>query len=301
METARPDLRPLGVGEMVDGAIRLYRNHFLTLIKISASVLGPIGLIELLAVATVGPVDMTSMLVVDPEATPTEVLEPLIPMYTVLGVTAILSFLGSVLVQAASLTALAQSYQGAEPEWRTSLASGARRFLALMVATIILSLASGVGLLFCLIPGIFLFTMWTVTPAALVTEQLGPISALGRSFRLVRGRFWPVLGAVVLAYLLYVVVSQIIGTITGVVTVFGVANSDQFSFLPAVLGNVLVSIVSAPFLAAMVTIIYFDLRVRKEGYDLELMARDLERLEGSRPPARPEDTDPFGLGSPGDR
>jgi hypothetical protein len=301
MESARPDLRPLGVGEMVDGAIRLYRTHFLTLIKISALVLGPIGLIELLAVATVGPVDMTSMLVVDPEATPVEVLEPLIPMYAVLGVTAILSFLGSVLVQAASITALAQSYQGTEPDWKTSLRSGARRFVPLMVATILLSLGSGIGLLFCLIPGVFLFTMWTVTPPALVTEQLGPLSALGRSFRLVKGRFWAVLGAVVLAYLLYVVVSQIIGTVTGVVTIFGAANTDQFSFLPAVLGNVLVSIVSAPFLAAMVTIIYFDLRVRKEGYDLELMARDLERMEGSRPPAPPDDQDPFGLGSPRDR
>lgn len=301
MESARPELRPLGVGEMVDGAIRLYRSHFLTLIKISALVLGPIGVIELIAVTVVGPVDMTSMLVVDPEATPMEVLEPLIPIYAVLGVTGVLSFLGSVLVQAASITALAQSYQGQTPDWRTSLRSGSRRFLPLIAATILLSLGSGIGLIFCLIPGVFLFTMWTVTPAALVTEQRGPFSSLGRSFRLVRGRFWPVLGAVVLAYLLYVVVSQIIGTVTGAVTFFGAANSDQFSFLPAVIGNVLVSIVSAPFLAAMVTIIYFDLRVRKEGYDLELMARDLERMEGTRPAAPPEDHDPFGLGSPGDR
>lgn len=286
---------------MVDGAIRLYRTHFLTLIKISALVLGPIGIIELIAVTVVGPVDMTSMLVVDPETTPIEVLEPLIPIYTVLGLTGILSFLGSVLVQAASITALAQSYQGQAPDWRTSLRSGSRRFLPLIAATILLSLGSGIGLIFCLIPGIFLFTMWTVTPAALVTEQRGPLSSLGRSWRLVRGRFWPVLGAVVLAYLLYVVVSQIIGTVTGAITIFGAANSEQFSFLPAVIGNVLVSILAAPFLAAMVTIIYFDLRVRKEGYDLELMAQDLERMEGSRPPAAPDDRDPFGLGDPGDR
>lgn len=286
---------------MVDGAIRLYRTHFLTLIKISALVLGPIGIIELIAVTVVGPVDMTSMLVVDPEVTPMEVLEPLIPIYAVLGLTGTLSFLGSILVQAASITALAQTYQGQTPDWRTSLRSGSRRFLPLIAATILLSLGSGIGLIFCLLPGVFLFTMWTVTPAALVTEQRGPLSSLGRSFRLVRGRFWPVLGAVVLAYLLYVVVSQIIGAVTGAITFFGATNTDQFSFLPAVIGNVLVSILSAPFLAAMVTIIYFDLRVRKEGYDLEVMAQDLERMEGSRPPAAPDDRDPFGLGSPGDR
>ncbi|MFP3914580.1 MAG: hypothetical protein ACLFWM_06870 [Actinomycetota bacterium] len=302
MQSPLPDLRPLGVGEMVDGAIRLYRTHFLTLIKISAAVLGPIGLLELIAVVAVGPVDFASMLVVDPEATPVEVFEPLIPIYLVLGLTGVLSFLGSVLVQGASITALAQSYQGQEPVWTSSLRNGARRFLPLVVATFLLSVSSGIGLIFCLIPGIFLFTMWTVTPAALVTERLGPLAALRRSWQLVRGRFWPVLGAVVLAYLLYIVVSQIIGTVTGAVTIFGAMNGDQFSFLPSVLGSALVSIVSAPFLAAMVTIIYFDLRVRKEGYDLELMARDLEALEGeaAAPPPPGPGQDPFGLGSPGD-
>lgn len=300
MESARPDLRPLGVGEMVDGAIRLFRTNFLTLIKISGVVLGPIAVIQLVATVAVGPVDMMSMMVVDPEATPAEVFGPLIPIYSVLAVTGILSFLGSVLVQGASITALAQVYQGIEPDWRASLQAGLRRFVPLTVSTILLSLGSAFGLIFCLVPGVFLFAMWSVSPAALVTEQLGPVAALRRSFRLVKGRFWPVLGAIVLGYLLYIVVSQIVGAITSVFTFMGAMNEAQFSFLPTVVGSALVSVVSAPFLAAMVTIIYFDLRVRKEGYDLELMASDLERMEGRHTTAPPPSSDdPFGLGSPG--
>ncbi|HEX2155132.1 MAG TPA: hypothetical protein VHL52_14295 [Acidimicrobiia bacterium] len=301
MESARPDLRPLGVGEMVDGAIRLYRNNFLTLIKISAMVLGPIAVVELIATAAVGPLDLATMLVVDPDATAMEVFEPLIPIYSVLALTGILSFLGSVLVQGASITALAQAMQGEEPDWRVSLRAGARRFFPLMLSTILLSLGSGIGLIFCLVPGIFLFTMWTVSPAALVTERLGPVAALGRSYRLVKGRFWPVLGAVVLAYLLYVVVSQIVGAVTSVLTIVGAVNGEQISFLPAIVGSSIVSVISAPFLAAMVTIIYFDLRVRKEGYDLELMARDLERMESASPTHTTSDDDPFGLGAPDGR
>jgi hypothetical protein len=81
-------------------------------------------------------------------------------------------------------------------------------------------------------------------------------------------------------------------------------SSESFSFVPTVLGTIIVSILSAPFLAAMVTIIYFDLRVRKEGYDLELMAGDLSRMEsnphlGAPPPA--SDDNPFGLDNPGSR
>lgn len=328
METARPDLRPLGVGEMVDAAIRLFRTNFLTLIKISSVVLVPIAVIQLIGTVMVGPLDMASLVVVDPDMTPAEALEPLIPLYAVLGVTGLLSFLGSILVQGASITALAQVYQGEEPDWRSSLRVGGRRFLPLTISTILFSLGTAMPLLIAgalivllviaigpvgLLPGfavgvgglvatVILFTRWTVSPAALVTEQLGPVAALGRSFQLVRGRFWPVLGAIVLAYILYFVVNQIISVVTTVVTLAGAMGSEQVSFIPSVVGSALVSIIATPFLAAMVTIIYFDLRVRKEGYDLELMAADLERMGGhdaSPPPAAGDD--PFGLGSPGDR
>ncbi len=313
---------------MVDGAIRLFRTNFVTLIKISAVVLVPIGVIQLVGTVAVGPVDMFTLIVEDPEATPGEVIGPLIPLYTVFGITGLLSFLGSILVQGSSITALARVYQGEQPDWISSLKAGARRFLPLTISTILVSVGSAlppiaaavvmvllvieigpVGILGGLVAiaggvaaAVFLFTRWTVSPAALVAEQLGPVSALGRSFGLVRGRFWPVLGAVLLAYLLYFVVSQIVSVLTTVLTVAGALGSEQISFIPTVIGTVFVSVIATPFLAAMVTIIYFDLRVRTEGYDLELMAADLERIEGQgAAPASPPPDDPFGLGSPGDR
>lgn len=304
MDRARPDLRPLGIGEMVDAAIRLFRTHFRTLIKISAAVLVPLGLVQLIATIIVGPADLTSFISVDVNATPEEVLGPLVPAYVVLGVTSILTSLGSVLVEGASITALAQVYQGQEPDWRSSLRAGLRRFIPLTLSTILMYLVAGIGLIFCLAPGIFLWTMWSVSAAALVTEQKGPVAALRRSWQLVKGRFWPVLGAMALGYLLYYVISQIISVVTGVITVIGTLNSDSFSFVPTVIGTIIVSVLAAPFLAAMVTIVYFDLRVRKEGYDLELMAADLSRMEGdthlgSPPPT--SDDNPFGLDTPGSR
>src|SRR5690606_2650710 len=163
-------------------------------------------------------------------------------------------------------------------------------------------LVPGLGWVCGFVHGIYLFTTWSVPPAALVTEWLCAFRAMGRSFDRVRGRFWPVLGALVLSYLLYIVVSQIIGGVASAITVVSALASDQFSFLPSVIGSAIVQVVAAPFVASMVTIIYFDLRVRKEGYDLELMARDLERMEGNdRRDLPPAGDDPFGLGSPGSR
>lgn len=299
MEPARPDLRPLGIGEMVDGALRLYRTNFLTLIKISAVVLGPLGVLQLIATIMAGPIDIESFLVVDPNATPAEALAPLVPIYTTAAIISVFAFIGSVLVQAASITAFAQVYQGIEPDWRASLRAGGSRFLALAASTILLGLGSTLGLLFCIIPGVFFFISWSVSPAALMTERLGPVAALSRSRQLVRGRFWPVFGAIILSYLLYSVASQIVSTVASVVTVFGTLNSGAFSLIPSVLASVLVSILATPFLAAMVTIIYFDLRVRHEGYDLELMAADLHRMEPSaESPTSPGDDHPFGLDAP---
>lgn len=285
---------------MVDAAITLFRTNFVTLIKISAAVFVPLGVVQLVATIAVGPIDLASLIVVDPDATFEDVFAPLVPFYAMLAVTGVLGFIGSALVQGASITALAQVYQGRQPEWAESLKAGLRRWIALVAATILLTIGSTFGLLFCIVPGVFLFTMWAVTPAALIAEGLGPFAALRRSFRLVRGRFWPVLGAIVLAYLLYFVGEQIISGATVAITFFGTSGTGFVSFIPTVLGSVLVSVIATPFLAAMVTIIYFDLRVRKEGYDLELMAADLVP-EAAASPAPPPDEDPFGLGRPGDR
>lgn len=294
MTNDRPDLRPLGVGEIVDAAIRVYRAHFPVLMRISLVVLGPIALIQIAGAVAMGPLDLMGLATADPDAPLDEVLGPILGAYAVLGIGSILSSLGTVVVQASSIAALAQAYQGESPDWQMSLRAGFRRFLPVLGALVVTWLVAGLGLLLCLIPGVLLYTMWSVAPAVVVAERSGPLTALRRSWNLVRGRLWPVLGAIVLAYILYFVASQIIGLAASTFA-FADAAAGVVSFLPSVIATALVSVLAGPFLAALITIIYFDLRVRKEGYDLELMARDLRRMEDPRHPDTPGD-DPFGLG-----
>jgi hypothetical protein len=57
-----------------------------------------------------------------------------------------------------------------------------------------------------------------------------------------------------------------------------------------------VTAITLPFTAAVVVAIYYDLRVRKEGYDLERLIADLGEAPAGQGPPSADPTDPFGLG-----
>ena len=299
----RPELRPLAVGEIVDAAIKLIRANARVLFTISAIVLIPLGLIQGLVTALGIPDALAtfSTLPVDGSLTDEQLNDLLATLGQLLLLalaTAIITGLGSVLVQGASAKALTDVYQGVDPSWQESLRFGFRRFLPILGATILIGVASVIGLIFCIAPGIWLFTSWSVTVPALVVENKGPVQAMGRSFELVRKRFWPVLGAVALSYLVYFVVSQVIGFITSAATFTGTATPTGGDIWISVIGSTITSVLVLPFMAAVFIVLYFDLRVRAEGYDLQVMASEIHQTQLPQlPPTEPDD--PFGLGSPG--
>ena len=125
---------------------------------------------------------------------------------------------------------------------------------------------------------------------ALLLEGLGPVRALRRSWRLVRYSFWRTLGLVVGSYALNVLLSAIIvapfGLLTTVVQVL-TGNELQNHFW----GNVLDAAISAfgqtaggavlnPWWSAVIALVYIDLRMRREGLDLQLIRTADERIPG---------------------
>ena len=126
-------------------------------------------------------------------------------------------------------------------------------------------------------PSYYLYARWLVAPAALLAEGLGPISSLRRSWQLSRGHIWRMIGYTVLLYLLVRLFNSLpmnlfqmilsvflpdlnLGLQTGVVTA---VQSTLFA-------------VSTPFYIGAVVLLYYDLRIRGESYDLELRVADLE-------------------------
>jgi hypothetical protein len=160
----------------------------------------------------------------------------------------------------------------------------------------------------CLVPGIYLYVAWSVAAPVLLLEDRRGWDALKRSRELVRGRFWPTLAVLVLMTILSGIVQAIfLGVLTGLVSVTG---NEVARALADAVGQTASSALTTPLSAAVLTVLYFDLRVRKEGFDLELLARRLGVEPGTvagadiLPPAPPppvasDDQPPFWPPPPG--
>ena len=132
-------------------------------------------------------------------------------------------------------------------------------------------------------PGVWLTVAWSVSYPALLAEDVRGSKALGRSFGLTKGRWWPTFGALTVTYLIVLVISGILTLLLGS-TLIGSLDDEAVAAVLTTIVNTLSSVITLPLLAAVLTIIYYDLRVRKEGVDLHLLARGV----GGSSPTSPE-------------
>jgi hypothetical protein len=279
-----PQLRPLSIGEMLDAGFKLFRHRFGTLM---VCVLVPVVPLSILSTIIVGSVDDAAFDVNAPASDSSSVdVANLIDN--------LLSGAAAAIAIAACFKVISSAYLGERADAGTSLRYGLSRLLPLVVAYFAMSICVGIGLVLLLVPGIFLAVKWSMTFPAIVAERAGPFAALRRSWELTRGHWWRTFGTLLVVVLISFVLS--IAILVG----FGaaVATSDSISELAfAVLLTAVTIIVLAilyPLTAAVVTVLYYDLRVRNEGFDLQLLARgvgaDAARFESA--PERPGPTTP---------
>ncbi len=137
-----------------------------------------------------------------------------------------------------------------------------------------------------MLPFVYLAGRWIVAPVLIFVERCGPVSALSRSWALTDGSFWRMTGLLLLLVILNTVVLALPISLIQFVTLvlvtpqmFGVVNGLLTGL------NYLVSILWYPFLTWTLVLVYYDLRVRTENYDLTLRVQTLER--SVRPPTLP--------------
>ena len=271
-----PELRALGVGEILDVSIKVYLKHFLTFVKIAAFVVIPVGILNLLVVISTlpeGTIAVDGQLRFPSDAGIGEFLAGSV-------ITAILGAIAGLLATGATFKALAEAYLSHPPSAGESLRYAARRLHSLLWLTILFSLVVAIGTLLLIIPGIYLGVSLAVVIPALMLENLKGGKALRRSYGLVRGRWWPTFGVVILGwFLIPAIVGGIIGFAFQVALVATVDSPTAVVGL-STLGQVLSSVFTTALQAAVIVVLYFDLRVRKEGFDLQLLA---ERIGGQAP------------------
>ncbi len=313
--TDPPELRPLRLGEVIDVAARLTRRDFAALVTILAvlalwvQILSP--LVSFLTADEVVVVDGEPLYLFADEAAENRAV-------LVAGVLALLGALGTFAALAGMLRLVGRRYvTGAPPAWSDAAGYGLRRigsviwigilaglatlvtlfvvgFAAAIVAAVVGTVGVALALLVVVAATAFMYTRLSLAFPALTEEDLRGSAAVRRSWDLVRGRWWPVFGALVLA--LVIVFGVQLGLGVAVVGVLQLDSAPLVIALTTVL-NIVAEVLVIPFLAATLVVLYYDQRVRKEGLDLELQAGTLgepaarwpESPAARRTPAPPPD------------
>jgi hypothetical protein len=155
----------------------------------------------------------------------------------------------------------------------------------------------GIPLVLALIAALaYLFTALAFAPVAIVLERKPVWDSISRSFALVRNHFWRVLGIRLLAGVVATVVAGAVSvpfSIAGQLVMFDADTAGPFILATAItsVGSAIGQIVTAPFTAGVVVLLYTDTRIRAEAFDLVLQT-------GAAGPAAGASTDNLWLTPP---
>jgi len=256
-------LNPRNIGDILGDTFRIYGKNFWKLLAIAAIVLGVLGVIQIIAGPGLLPLIMTGVAI---EALTGWIIAGLI----ILVVAHILGgiLMGGALIHAVSeqylrqTISIGQAYRFAWARLWDMIGAGILAFLAIggiIAVSVFVAIFSWVGWILVVVgscASIYLMIRWIfILPAALL-EGLGPTAALSRSSGLVKKNWWRVLGIMLVVALISGAISAILG------------------MMPMV-GAIIGSILATPIYTIANTLLYYDLRVRKEEYSLEALASEL--------------------------
>lgn len=271
-----PRLHPQGMGELLDVAVRICTRNPGPLVRAVLVVLVPIQVISAVILATT---------VSDPDAlslTATTVGTEDDTAFLVGQIAvAVLSSLAVLLATGASFHAVAQAWLGRTPDWRASVRFALGRAGALLWIALIYAIGVAAGLVLCIAPGIWIAVAWSVAFPVLFLEGVGGPKALGRSYGLVQNRWWPSFGILLVGFLLAGIMGAMFTFVVGLLTL--VDDSLGVVVAASALGSLVASAITTPVQAAIVTVLYFDLRIRKDRLDPAHVAACLEGAEVAEP------------------
>jgi hypothetical protein len=302
-------LRPLGAGEIVDGAITTVRRNPVATLGLAAIVGVATTLVGVAASWAIR--DQQSDLV-DPDASVDEALDAIgavLPVFALEGLAiwlsmTILTGLLTVVVGQAVIgkqLTISEAWSRARPRmWRLigltlvySLIVAAASIGVVLVATVLGTAIGGgggallvvLGLLGAVVLGVWLWTRYALATPSLMLESeshhtgLRPVRigrSLSRSATLVRGSWWRTFGILVLIMIIYVIVGWAVNIpfqlLAGAALTDPAAMVDiGFGALVVMsIGQVISTAIATPFYAAAIVLLYIDRRIRREGLDLEL-------------------------------
>ncbi len=271
----------MSVGQILDRTFVLYKNNFARFIAIIAIVQVPLNLL-MIGVTTI----LLPQLIVSAESGISDMFLP-----SMLGL--LLVLLLAAVAQQLSIGALAkcvsESYLGNEATVGQVYRFVWPKLWRLFGASLLVALIVMAGSLLLLIPGIIFHVWYVLTSQTIVIEDRGATEGMARSKSLVAGNFWKVLGLVVVVFLITWIVSYVFNYAGGLISQWTGVKDPLLLILIAQPFALIGQVLAAPIGAAAMILLYYDLRIRKEGFDLEMLARSMgsEMSIPDIPPIRP--------------
>jgi len=265
------NLRPLSLGELLDKAIRIYRSRFFLYLSISALLELPSALISTVAILRkdsfsnpnffIAPFfTAVAFIVLTPIMAQTYLRQPnpIQPraseyhtvLFSVVAVTFLISLLGIFL--------------------SSQLRNAIVPIDNLSMVPLYFLYADYLSIVFYII----LVARWRMTRTISILESRGAVSAMRRSWALTRGWFWRIFSIFCILTVLTSILSRVLTAIAVVFVSFLSSQSPDYQMVipTQIIVPALINILILPLYVSIDLAIYYDLRVRKEGLDLQLRA-----------------------------
>jgi hypothetical protein len=273
----------MSVGDILDRSLKLFLSRLGTFYAISLIVQSPLIAFQILA------------------PTPTEMGWNFV---LIVGGTVLLSFVLTLVGMAAQIKVIEQEFIDRKIGIGEAFGFALTRSVPVIVVSFVLGIIFTVGLYLCCVPGVIFMCMFAVAVQAVVLEGDGPFDGMGRSVKLTknyRGRIF------LIGFLYFILYIMVVGVLAVVLNKFVPANQfvidanglpkevvrNQTNQIIQILITTPITIFFSTYLTICLTLVYFDLRTRKEGFDLELLARGMpqDRRRRSRGDDDYEDDD----------
>ena len=271
-----PELRPRSVGEVLDAAVLLYRARFGALMRVTIAVVVPVSLLTMLVLLSALPDESVGVTEISPVFGNTG--DDAAQLGAIV-VTTILTALSTAFVTAAVTRIVADAYVGRTAQPGEAARDAGHRFLPIVGVTLVTTIGVTIGFVLCIVPGLWLQVAWCIAIPVLMLERTKVIPALGRSFALTKTRFWLAFGVYWLSQLLVITLST--GLAAGLGWVIQSSDSDTADVIAQSVGNAVATIVTLPFAAAALVALYFDLRIRNEAFDVQMMIAGLDETRAA--------------------
>jgi len=301
-------LRPLGVGEILDGAVSTMRTYWRTVLGISLTVAVVTEVLVILLQGFVLNDSAGTEALNDPSASVDELTHAMGEAMLGTSVVFLISLIGTVAATALLTTVTSRAVLGKPvttgEAWRDARPQVPRLFgliLLLLLITfgvilvgalpgILVAVAGSngggialavLGIIAAGIVAVWLMIRFSLASPALMLEKQGIVKSMSRSVKLVRGSWWRVMGIQLLATIIANIVAAIVvipftflaAALSGEGVggfVNGTGDLGWTFLIVSGIGSVIGSMVTFPITAGVTVLLYIDQRIRREALDLDL-------------------------------